>query len=263
MHRLDREEFLQRRFLALWAMLGFQAGFINSFGFLTCQRYVSHVTGFGTQVGVALGEGDHWFAVEMFAVPFFFIFGSFLSSILTVVQIEKKRMPRYHWVAASLPLYLAFLTLAGQMGSFGTFGEEMLEFSDFALLFSLSFICGIQNGCFTTLTKGQIRTTHLTGISTDIGTDLARIWFGHQDPAERYLMKRANISRITTFAAFSGGAILSTWIDKRIGYCALLIPAGTASIAWWVIHRIRRSSPQAQASKAVTHNANGVFHTSH
>lgn len=250
MHRLEREEFLKSRFLALWAMLGFQAGFINSFGFLSCQRYVSHVTGFGTQVGVALAEGRHWFAIEMFGAPLFFICGSSLSSFLTLVQIERGRKPHYHWVAALMPVFLIVIAVMGQQGVFGPFGEKMLQLRDFILLFSLSLICGLQNGCFTTLTKGQIRTTHLTGISTDIGTDLARTWFGKQDVKERELMKRANISRITTFAAFTGGAVLSTWIDEQMGYLALLIPAGTASIAWWVIDRIRRRPSLTSAPTA-------------
>lgn len=236
MYRLEREQFLQSRFLLLWGLLGFQAGFINSFGFLNSGRFVSHVTGFGTQVGLALAEGKVLFAVEMFLNPLFFIFGAFASGIFTIARLESGRRPLYSRVTFFLPIALFSAAIAGEMGLFGHFGELLSLPRDFALFFLLSFLCGMQNGTFATLTKGQIRTTHLTGISTDIGSDLARIFFGKHDAGEKNLIMRANLSRYITFAGFSGGAIFSALIDEHLGYLALLIPFLTSFTAWiWVV----------------------------
>src|SRR3954471_6328342 len=95
MYRLEREEFVKTPYVGLWALLGFQAGFINAFGFLACGRYVSHVTGFGTQIGIALANNNLLFAIELFGIPIWFVIGSFLSSLITSVQIERGLKPRF------------------------------------------------------------------------------------------------------------------------------------------------------------------------
>lgn len=224
MFRLEREEFVNPPYISLWCVLGFQAGFINAFGFLACGRYVSHVTGFGTQIGIALVNHNILFSIELLGIPLFFILGSFLSGLVTSARIEQGLKPRFDLVTMLLPAVLLSLMTFAQFGYFGPFGEQLIRPRDFFLLFSLAFVCGMQNGCFAVLTKGQIRTTHLTGISTDIGTDLARIWFGRLNPKEHELTKRINFSRIATFASFGMGSVASVVVCSRFEYGALVVP---------------------------------------
>jgi uncharacterized membrane protein YoaK (UPF0700 family) len=224
MYRLDREDFLKFPFIFLWVILGFQAGFINSFGFLACGRYVSHVTGVGTQIGIAMGESNLWLAVELLGFPLSFILGAFFSGVFTSARLEKGLKPRFDLMTLFLPLIILVVGVLGWNGMFGEFGELLREARDFVLLFSLSFACGLQNGCFATMTKGQIRTTHLTGISTDIGTDFARLFYGKLNSVEKNLVIRANISRIATFLAFTSGSIISVITTEHLYYTALVIP---------------------------------------
>ncbi len=224
MYRLEREDFLKFPFIFLWVILGFQAGFVNAFGFLACGRYVSHVTGVGTQIGIAMGENNLWLALELIGFPLSFILGAFFSGVFTSARLEKGLKPRYDLMSLFLPLIILMVGILGWKGMFGDFGEVLRETRDFVLLFSLSFACGLQNGCFATMTKGQIRTTHLTGISTDIGTDFARLIFGKLNAIERDLVIRANISRIATFLAFTAGSIISVITTEHLHYTALVIP---------------------------------------
>lgn len=224
MYRLGREEFVDSRYVSVWSALGFQAGFLNAFGFLACGRYVSHVTGFGTQIGVALGQNDPWFAIELLGIPLFFILGAFASGAATIARIERGLAPHYERVMLLLPSLLFVLLIEGVRGAFGPFGEQLVQGRDFLLLFLLSFFCGIQNGCFATLTKGQIRTTHLTGISTDIGTDLARLWFGKLSTEEATFTRRVNASRIATFISFAAGSVVSVLVSQQLAYGALCVP---------------------------------------
>lgn len=238
MYRLEREDFVQTPYISLWAMLGFQAGFINAFGFLACGRYVSHVTGFGTQIGVAAAEKNLWLAIELLGFPLSFIFGAFVSAFFTSARLERGLVPRYGLITLMLPVVVVLLGIAGSAGVFGPFGGPLIRVHDLALLFLLSFVCGMQNGCFATLTKGQIRTTHLTGISTDIGTDLARLWFGKLGPKEYELTRKTNLSRIATFCAFSLGSIVSVHLARKLGYAALLFPLITATVVFVSVRRI-------------------------
>jgi uncharacterized membrane protein YoaK (UPF0700 family) len=230
METWPKDKVLKSKYLPLWALLSFQAGFINSFGFLACGRYVSHVTGFGTQVGLALGNGKWALALEMFGTPFFFILGAFLSGLYTAARQARSLEPRYDRVSALLPILLLTLLFCGVQGLFGPFGEDLLYAHDFVLLFSLSFACGIQNACFTTLTGGFIRTTHLTGLSTDLGIDLSKSMFGNGSNSELSMLRRSNISRITCFLAFAAGSIVSIQFSEDHHYYSLGIPLLTSSI---------------------------------
>lgn len=238
MYRLEREDFVQSPYISLWATLGFQAGFINAFGFLACGRYVSHVTGFGTQIGGAMAGKDFLLAFELLGFPLSFITGSFVSAFFTSARLERGLVPGYGSITLALPMVIAALWIAGALGYFGPFGGNVGIGTELILLFVLSFVCGVQNGCFATLTKGQIRTTHLTGISTDIGTDFARMWFGNLSETEYKLTRRTNISRIATFFGFASGSVISVLVSRSAGYGALLVPLTTALIAFLAVQRI-------------------------
>lgn len=199
------------------------------------------MTGVGTQVGVALAEQRPWFALELIGFPFFFIAGAFTSGFLTSARIEQGKKPRYGHVTLLLPAAITVLMIAGSAGYFGPFGEQLVQTRDFVLLYLLSFVCGMQNGCFATLTKGQIRTTHLTGISTDIGTDLARLWFGKLEGKELDLTRRTNFSRIATFLAFATGSIASVKLSGEFGYGALAVPLATSLLVAFVVSMISQS----------------------
>lgn len=237
-HTLEREDFLQNKYAWIWVVLAFQAGFINSFGFLVCGRYVSHVTGFGTQIGISLAQSDVLGALIMLATPIIFMLGAFTSSLFTLTRIEKGLLPRYDIVTGIMPIILFWFAFVGDE-------KVTTQISNLALatnihlphLFSLSFFCGMQNGCFATMTKGQIRTTHLTGISTDLGSDLARM-LGAKLPAhELKQLIKLNSMRAFTFISFAVGAIISTWISLKYENRALIIPALTATLVFIVTYK--------------------------
>jgi uncharacterized membrane protein YoaK (UPF0700 family) len=68
----------------------------------------------------------------------------------------------------------------------------------------------------------------LTGISTDLGTDLARYFFSRLDKIEKDMVLRANISRAAIFIAFSIGGISSALVSPSMEFLSLLIPAVTS-----------------------------------
>ena len=240
MYRLEREEFLEPKRISLWALLGFQAGFLNAFGFLSCGWFVSHVTGIGTQIGMSVGQNNIWYEFELVGFPLAFIFGAFVSGYFTSARLERGLAPLYDRILLVIPTGIALLMIAGGRGLFGLFGEGLIQWHDFVLLYSLTFICGLQNGCIAVLTKGQIRTTHMTGISTDIGTDLSRYWFGGLKKAEKELTRKANLTRIWTFAAFLFGSVLSVIETKRFHYLALWIPLVSSAIICIAMFVIRK-----------------------
>jgi uncharacterized membrane protein YoaK (UPF0700 family) len=88
----------------------------------------------------------------------------------------------------------------------------------------LCFIMGLQNALITKLSYGEIRTTHVTGIVTDIGIELGKMlyWNG---PANSVLvpvrMNPARLGGLTLLAgAFFVGALTGALAFRHAGYIA-------------------------------------------
>lgn len=98
-----------------------------------------------------------------------------------------------------------------------------------------SFAMGIQNGLCTQLTNAVVRTTHVTGLSTDVGMILGRIAAGHST-AEPWRLKVL----LPILFGFIFGAALGTWVYSVLQADALFF-AGAAATAFgfsWLFFRI-------------------------
>jgi len=224
------KDILRKENVWLWGLLAFQAGFLNAGGFVACHRFVSHVTGYGTQVGLAFTNDGFWMALEMMFAPIAFILGSAFSASLIdrpYYQHKEAKVGLALVIQASL-LILVFIF--GEAGFFGDFGEPLVLQRDFALLFILCFICGLQNATFASLTNGQIRTTHMTGLSTDLGMNLVRIPYLNVEEKEKRYQRRVNWLRLFTFMCFMTGSGISAYTFSYLGYHGFLVPALTSLI---------------------------------
>ncbi|MBY0369380.1 DUF1275 domain-containing protein [bacterium] len=225
-----KNEFLKQEFYLFWGGLAFQAGFVNAAGFLACARFVSHMTGFGTQVGISLSDSDYVMAVEMLSAPAAFLTGAMVSAFAIDRPIVEGRQPHYLLVMFGIFLVFTGVMMAGVWGWFGIFGEQLLYSRDFLLMGILCFVCGLQNACFTSLTRGQIRTTHLTGILTDIGIAFVKLFYMPDHTRDFTLLKRLNFVRMMTFCCFSFGSAVSAILVSHLGYLAFAMVVGTSSI---------------------------------
>lgn len=230
-----RTDYLSKDFLWFWHALAFQAGFANAGGFMACSRFVSHTTGFGTQAGVAFAELN-WIALfEALTAPFCFIFGAIVSALLVDRPMLQQRNPRYLLVMFMIFVSYASVGTGGALDVFGAFNEPRDLVSDTILMSLLCFGCGMQNACFTSLSRGQMRTTHLTGISTDVGITLVRLL--HLDPTRRdtKILKRVNGIRIGTLFFFTAGSAAAAIVFDRLDYQGFFFLAGFAFVMWATI----------------------------
>jgi len=225
----------------LWLLLAFQSGFINAGGFLACHRFVTHVTGFGSNIGLSFANNKIWIAMEMALAPVSFVMGAAFSAYLIDRHTYQQREAD---VKSSVLLQSALLIgvfTFGELGIFGVFGEPLVLQRDFALLFALCFISGMQNGTFASLTNGMIRTTHLTGLSTDLGLNAVRIKYLQVDEQERKYQRRVNRLRLYTILAFSGGSFVGAIVFKKLGYHGFVVPALTSLVVLYLCRKIMDS----------------------
>lgn len=214
----------------IWMTMAFQAGVLNIGGFMACHRFVSHVTGFATFFGYELNTNDSYHAIGMLIVPLFFLMGAMLSGQLVDIRLKLHKKPKYY-IAFGVIFFLILIVLTGGMaGHLGIFGETVYGLGDYTLLILLCFICGVQNGTITTVSKSVIRTTHLTGITTDLGIGLVRLINHKKIDESLENEKKAVVMRLGIILFFGLGSVVGGFTFLRLEYAGFFIPALTSGI---------------------------------
>jgi uncharacterized membrane protein YoaK (UPF0700 family) len=239
LHRPD--SVFSLRHVPSWLMLCFAAGTVNAVTFLACGRFVTHVTGTVTRVGM---EVVHLTLMLDFAL----VVASFIAGAMAAGLVLKGVALRGRRPPFSLPLWLtagliALVAGAGELGWLGSFGGSVDELGDFVHLCVLSFAMGLQNAAVATSTGQLVRTTHLTGPATDLGVHLADLLVARGE--ERALAKRHAALRAGKIVSYGLGAIAAVPACHALGYLSLLLPAGVIAAAT-VLSFVSSAAPAAR-----------------
>ncbi|WP_256644662.1 YoaK family protein [Stenotrophomonas sp. 9(2022)] len=182
------------------------AGMVNVVGFLGFEHQaVSHMTGSTSQLGMAIVQGD-WRAVgHLWGLLVAFSLGAMLSGLL--IQAETLQLGRRYGVALAIEsaLLLVAIPLFEQQQIWGALAAAMA--------------CGLQNAMATTFSGAVVRTTHLSGMFTDLGIGLGHLLRGLPLQVRRLTLSGLIIS------GFLGGGIVGAWLFMHFRYDALLAPA--------------------------------------
>jgi uncharacterized membrane protein YoaK (UPF0700 family) len=187
------------------------AGGINAVGLLSVHRQAfSHMTGNVTWVGLDLVGGDLAAAWHVLAVLLAFFVGCMLSGF-TLRETSAKLGRRYGMVLALESALLFGATFAMQGGLVA--GEYLAAMA-----------CGLQNAMVTSYSGALIRTTHVTGMLTDLGIAL-----GHWMQGRPVDWRRVQLC-VILMSGFFVGCVLGGLGFHSMGYAALFWPAGFAGI---------------------------------
>lgn len=223
----------KRSNVIVWMLMALQAGVLNIGGFMACHRFVSHITGFATFFGHELSQSDFYHSIGMLIVPFFFLIGVMLSGFLVDSQLRQHRKPRYYITFGLIFSLILMVFLLGIFNQFGVFGEPLEGMRDYVLLFFLCFICGIQNGTITTVSRSVVRTTHLTGITTDLGIGLVRLFYSKDVNEGMENEKKANLMRFGIICFFLMGSVIGGAVFKHWAYWGFALPLFTSGILFF------------------------------
>lgn len=184
--------------LRLASLLSFVAGIVNVAGFLSVQRLTTNVTGHFAFFVEEVFKLHFWQAFIYFLYIFFFFLGSFVSNV--IVEIMSLRNARFIYVIPtvfeSLILFMAALS-----------GQFLITQNPNLLAFSLLFAMGLQNSLVTTISNSIVRTTHLTGLFTDLGIELSQLFFYKQKAQKDKLYASIKL-RLTIISFFFLGGLL-------------------------------------------------------
>ena len=205
----------QNRQLA-WT-LAYVAGAVNAGGFLAIGWYTSHMTGILSTVADKLALGELQEALAAGVILACFILGAALSTTLITFGRRRRLRSRY---AVALILQALLLLLFGYLGARHV--RIAVHQFNISLAVLLSLIMGMQNATVTKISGASVRTTHMTGIMTDLGIELSRLFYINVREDKRAGRVVANRDRLRLHGlilfAFFNGAILGVLGFKYIGF---------------------------------------------
>lgn len=200
--------------LKLGTVLAFVAGAANAGGFLAVGQYTSHMTGMLSSVADNAVLGQFALALGGLGALLAFLLGA-----MTTAWMVNWGLRRHLRSAYGLPLLLEAMLLL----VFGLFGAAIGLMTAVFLPLTvvlLCFIMGLQNAVITKISRAVIRTTHITGLLTDLGIELGKLLYVNRHPDQQPV--RANRDRLRVhgqlIASFFVGGLAGALGFKYLGY---------------------------------------------
>ncbi|GAB3330878.1 YoaK family protein [Marilutibacter aestuarii] len=203
--------------LPAWAWLGagglaVVAGQVNVVGYLGFEHLaLSHLTGTTSLLGAALAGGDGRASAHLLAMIAAFVVGAVLSGIL--VQDSALRLGCRYGVALLVEAALL------------AFAVPLLQRHAIAGAALAAMACGLQNAMTATYSGTLVRTSHLTGMFTDLG-----VFLGHRlrglpaEPRRLWLC-------LVIIAGFLAGGVSGALLHVHLGFATLYLPAAATGAA--------------------------------
>ena len=211
--------------LRLATLLSFVAGLVNITGVLALKTLTTNVTGHFAFFAEEIMRNDYAIAFTFFLFTVFFLLGSFLSSFLQEL-ISLKNPDLSH----IFPITLEMVILIA-VGIFGT-SSGIYTLDGKLTAFFLLLSMGIQNSLVTNISKSTVRTTHLTGLFTDLGIELSQLFF-YKKPEEVKKLKTSIFLRLSIISFFFIGCFSGGIIYQLLEIKTLFIAAFVLLIAQW------------------------------
>lgn len=207
--------------LHLGVALASNAGALNAGGFLAVGRYTSHMTGIISTAADDLILGKFIPAFAAILMLMAFISGSTCTALMVNYA---KRSGMVNIYAPVLLLEAVLLLIFGLIGS-TLQTHAVLTVSFTAVL--LCYVMGLQNALITKISNAVIRTTHITGLVTDIGIELGKLIYWSRNKGQAHEAEIANnqsnlrLHGMLTGAFFAGGIVGAAGF-KYLGFISTL-----------------------------------------
>ncbi len=195
--------------------LTFVAGAVNAGGFMAVQQYTSHMSGIVSAIADNMVLGNEFLVIIGLSSLASFIAGAALSAIL-INWVRRRALESEY----ALPLAVEALLML----MFGVSGLFLTPGASSTILLTISLLCfimGLQNAIITKLSGARIRTTHVTGLVTDVGIEIGKLFY-RNDPARPDLAPviadRSKLALLLSLIGlFFSGGIAGALLFSRFG----------------------------------------------
>ena len=238
---LSAPEVLSKRHTPSMLLLALGAGAVNAGAFAVCERFVTHITGIATRIGVDAGQ---WLLMLEYSIVLAAFLAGAMASVLAIQgrTIKGKRPIHTAPLFGAAAILLATATL-GSAGVFGPVGGRPEETAHFAFLSVLAFGMGLLNAGVASSTALAVRTTHMTGPATDFAVSFATALLTEGE-ARRQALQLAGLRGGQILSFIVGGALMFLLVGA-LGYGAFAAPAVVLLFA-----TVRSFMPAAPATQS-------------
>ncbi len=209
----ERTDATNRR---LGRSLAFVAGAANAGGFLAVGQYTSHMSGIVSSLAdnAVLGDVSLFFAGLSSLLSF--VMGAAASAIL--INWGRRRELRSVY-ATPLAIEAVLLLCFGLVGA--NLEHHRVLFVPVTVCI-LCFVMGLQNAMITKLSRAEIRTTHVTGLVTDVGIELGKMVYWNARPAADQELVQADREKLVLLGSlllsFVAGGLAGAVGFKHLGF---------------------------------------------
>jgi len=203
--------------LRLATLLSLVAGMVNITGVLALNTLTTNVTGHFAFFAEEFMKLNYAAAFTFFIFTIFFLLGSFTSNFLAEL-VSRKNPNSSHLI----PISLEIIVLAA-VGIFGA-PSSLTSLEGKIMAFSMLFAMGIQNSLVTKISQSIVRTTHLTGLFTDLGIELSQLFFYKKAEDVKKLKASINL-RLSIIIFFFIGCFLGGFAYNILGVKTLFAAA--------------------------------------
>lgn len=153
--------------MVLAGLLSSVAGALNAVGFLIAGSFTANMTGNISAFSDHFANGAILVALSFLGLVIAFICGAGLAAL--AIQAGERRHLRSIYALAITAEAIILLLVGTTLVMSSTTDHGLL------LVISLSFVMGLQNAVTTMISQARVRTTHVSGMATDIGIELAAL----------------------------------------------------------------------------------------
>ncbi|WP_448700278.1 YoaK family protein [Mucilaginibacter sp. AW1-3] len=186
------------------------AGVINVAGVIAFLAFTTNITGHVALLARKVSAKDIEEVITVFIWLLMFFIGAFVSHFL-VRSFERRSL----YLAHAMPIIaemviLLFVAIYGNHFFTGSDTERDVIIG--AMLFSM----GLQNSLVSTISGGLIKSSHLTGLFTDVGADIAE-WL-HPRTGKTEMVKNRIVVRLTVLLFYFLGAVAGGFFFEVINF---------------------------------------------
>lgn len=220
----------------LWAAaLPAVAGSTNAIALLALRHGgVTHLTGISTEGAIGLGTQDAHLLFHAVGVILLFLFGCALSAGLL-------RAPR--WTPSAMAVWVLILEAMVLAAA-----AWILPETPWLGVTLCAGAMGLQNGMTSLVSGALLRTSHLTGMFTDLGTALGQLtWRG---PVDR---RRVAVCAVVIGSFVTGAALAAACYARWNGQALIANAVGVMAVAavTWHLHRARLVAQYRDSEQSV------------
>ncbi len=212
--------------IKLASILSGVAGIVNIIGVLRLNTLTTNVTGHFAFFSEELVLKNYRVAFAYLFYILFFLLGAFVSS-LSMEWASKYKLQKSYVVPISIEICMLLIAIF----SHSLWAKDYFSFSVFlssVLLFSM----GLQNALVSRVSQSVVRTTHLTGLFTDLGIELSQLLF-YKNRADKIRLRKSIFLKLAIICCFFLGGIIGGFGYPYFKLNTLLLPMGLLIFALW------------------------------